>query len=393
MIEGIADHAETKKKSNRPHGTGSIWQPKGSTIWHIQYFRNGRRYRESAHTDNKTRANLLLKKRQAEITTGNFVGPKGERVLVNELAEDLLMKFRTGEIKGQRSLEWAERRWRKHVKPFFGELRAAQVGSDLISRYIQERQSKGASNASINRELAFLKRAFNVAMRAKPPKVHRVPAFPTLQENNVRKGFLADDQYDKLAAECAKQGLWMRALLAVACNFGWRKSELLNLKVSQIDLFARVIRLEVGETKNSEGRTVKMTDEAYTLLAACIQGKQPNDYVFTRNDGQPVRDFRQTWRNACTRAGVPALLFHDLRRTGARNLRRLGVGETTIMRIGGWKTRSVFDRYNIVDESDLADAAEKLNQKHRERMVSKQIAPKQPQSTVMEPVAKESALN
>ena len=130
----------------------------------------------------------------------------------------------------------------------------------------------------------------------------------------------------------------------------------------------RVIRLEVGETKNSDGRTVKMTDEAYTSLVPCVSGKQPNDFVFTRDNGQPVRDFRQTWKNACTRAGVAALLFHDLRRTGARNLRRVGVGETTIMRIGGWKTRSVFDRYNIVDESDLVDAAEKLNQKHRERM-------------------------
>jgi hypothetical protein len=87
------------------------------------------------------------------------------------------------------------------------------------------------------------------------------------------------------------------------------------------------------------------------------------------------------------------VLFHDLRRTGARNLRRLGVGETTIMKIGGWETRSVFDRYNIVDESDLADAAERLNQKHRDGMVSKQIAPKQPQSTVSTPVANEGALN
>jgi hypothetical protein len=57
----------------------------------------------------------------------------------------------------------------------------------------------------------------------------------------------------------------------------------------------------------------------------------------------------------------------DLRRTGCRNLRRLGVHEKTIMKIGGWKTRSVFDRYNIVDEKDLADAAAKLDQKALER--------------------------
>ncbi len=47
------------------------------------------------------------------------------------------------------------------------------------------------------------------------------------------------------------------------------------------------------------------------------------------------------------------LLFHDLRRTAARNYRRLAVGETVIMRIGGWKTRSVFERYNVITQEML----------------------------------------
>jgi integrase len=62
--------------------------------------------------------------------------------------------------------------------------------------------------------------------------------------------------------------------------------------------------------------------------------------VFTRPDGKPVRDFRETWANACKAAGVPGLLFHDLRRTAARNLRRAGIAEGIIMKIGGWRTRS-----------------------------------------------------
>jgi integrase len=135
-----------------------------------------------------------------------------------------------------------------------------------------------------------------------------------------------------------------------------------------------------------------MTATVRELLTQCILRKTPDDYVFTRDRGEPIRDFRAAWGNACCAAGVgkrlcrrcgqivtPAwycascgkkralrelkyvgLLFHDLRRTGARNLRRAGVAEGVIQKIGGWKTRSVFERYAIVDQRDIADAMQKL---------------------------------
>jgi integrase len=156
-------------------------------------------------------------------------------------------------------------------------------------------------------------------------------------------------------------------MLAVGCSFGWRKGEVLGLRVKQVDLAAGTIRLEQGTTKNNEGRTVKMTGDVYTLISACVIGKQAEEHVFTRDDGKPVLDFRKAWDNACERAGVPSLMFHDLRRTGARNLRRLGVSEGVIQKIGGWKTRSVFDRYNIIDTADLEDAARRLDEKQKAR--------------------------
>jgi len=132
------------------------------------------------------------------------------------------------------------------------------------------------------------------------------------------------------------------------------------LRVSQVNIAAGTIRLEPGTTKNSEGREVSMTLPVRTLLTQCVQGKGSHDYVFTRDGGRPVRDFRGTWANACEAGKVPNLLFHDLRRTAARNLRRAGVAEGVIMKIGGWKTRSVFERYAIVSQSDIRDAMTKL---------------------------------
>lgn len=105
-----------------------------------------------------------------------------------------------------------------------------------------------------------------------------------------------------------------------------------------------------------------MTDSVHKLLSALVHGKSANDFVFTRANGNPVRDFRGTWRKACAHAGVPELLFHDLRRTGARNLRRAGVAEGIIMKIGAWRTRSVFERYAIVSRTDMNDAILKLEE-------------------------------
>ena len=66
--------------------------------------------------------------------------------------------------------------------------------------------------------------------------------------------------------------------------------------------------------------------------------------------------FYKAWHAACKRAGVPGKLVHDFRRSAARDMRRAGIREGEIMRLCGWRTRSMFDRYNIIDEADLSAA-------------------------------------
>jgi len=159
-------------------------------------------------------------------------------------------------------------------------------------------------------------------------------------------------------------------MLETAHNYGWRVSELLSLRVGQVDLAARTVRLDPGTTKNMEGREVSIESGTLLhLLRRCLDGKRPEDHVFTRGD-KPVRDFRKSWENLCADAGVPTLLFHDLRRTAARNLRAAGVPEEVIMKIAGWRTSSIFKRYAIVDQKDIRVALQQL-----ERARQKQADP------------------
>jgi len=246
--------------------------------------------------------------------------------------------------------------------------------------------------------VAALKRMFRLGQQCTPAKVLRMPHFPHLRENNVRKGFLEDSQYRKLVEG---QELWFRTIVECGRTYGWRISELLSMKVKQVDLMQRVIRLDPGTTKNSDGREVFMTDALYLLLAACAEGKSGEDAVFTRPNGIPVRTLRDAGEKACTVAGVgqfvcadcaiprqtgapcqkcsgnrtryTGLIFHDLRRTAARNLRRAGISETVIMKIGGWRTRRVFERYAIVSRGDIVDAMQKLQINQQESQISHEI--------------------
>jgi len=121
---------------------------------------------------------------------------------------------------------------------------------------------------------------FRLGQQSTPPKVVGAPKFPKLAENNIRKEFLEDGQYRKLIEYCPE--LSFRSLVECGRTYGWRISELPTMRVNQLDVAQRVIRLEPGTTKNREGREVLMTDMVCKLLSALVHGKSADDYVHNK---------------------------------------------------------------------------------------------------------------
>ena len=359
---------------------GSIYQ-RGDVYW-IKYYRNGKPYRESCHTDKITKAERLLKKRDGEIADGKLPGIYFDKVKFDDLAKDFLTDYRINERdsiqKAARSIEY--------LKKAFGGMRATDITTDKIKTYIEKRIEEGLSNASINRELAALKRMFHLGAQCTPPRVNLIPYIPMLKESNVRKGFFEQSEYLALKNALPEH---LKSIIVFAYHSGWRKGEILGLTWGRVDLKEGIVTLDPGETKNEKGRTLYLNDELLTELKALFSQRRLDcPYVFQR-DGNPIKDFRWSWDLACIKAGlfnvvrddegnemkVPTRIFHDFRRTAVRDMVRSGVPEGVAMKISGHKTRSVFDRYNIVSDQDLKEAAKK-KQAYYERQGSEVVETK-----------------
>jgi integrase len=335
---------------------GTIYK-RGNTYW-IQYYRNGKPYRETTKSKKEADAKRLLKKREGEISEGKLPGIYFDRIRFDELAEDFLTDYR---INGRKSTERAERSVRR-LKKHFGGFRVPQITSPKINAYILHRmKNEGAANATINRELSALKRMLNIGAQQTPPKVDRVPHISMLKENNVRQGFF--EHADFIALRNALPS-YLKGLVTFAYKTGWRFSEITGMTWSQVDLDNGIVRLEVGETKNDGARTVYLDDELQEVFQKQWEcrglGKKVLPYVFPNEIGTgKISDFRGSWQTACKDVQIGNKLFHDFRRTAVRNMVRAGIPEGVAMKISGHKTRAVFERYNIVNDADLKLAAQK----------------------------------
>jgi integrase len=331
---------------------GSIYRRKGSKNYWIRYYKNGRAFSESTKSTKLEVAKRLLRLREGEISQGKLPGLCFERVRFEELVEDYLSDYR---INKKKTLAHAER-YAQILQEAFGGMKVPDITTTRIKAFIEKRMGDGMANASINRELSALKRMFSLAVKTTPPKASMVPYIPMLKEDNVRKGFFEHGKY--LALRNALPD-YLKPLLTFGYLTGWRWGEMVGIRWNQVNLKDGIVRLEPGETKNGKGRTLFLEPELLDLLKDLHRNRRLDCQLVFHRSGKKIGDIRKSWMNACDEVGIPGMLFHDLRRSGVRNMVRAGIPETVAMAISGHKTRAVFDRYNITSDDDLKEAARK----------------------------------
>lgn len=340
---------DQQQTTRRARGEGSLYQ-RGSTWW-ICVYANGKQIRESTQTGDEERAKKYLRHKLKEVGALELAGKplitsRDRRKTVSDLMDALEKDFAIRDILTAQAKSQVKR-----VRADFAGERAMNLSKEDVDLYIERRLAAGDAPASINRTTGLLKQGYIFA-ELPVPKIRKLD-----ESGNVRHGFFSELEVRRVMANLDSD-------LADFTLFGWltgmRKAEIASLRWE--DVAGDEIRLRAENAKTGEGRTIPFEGELADLIERRKKARQfkvkdvtmISPLIFHRN-GEPIREFRKSWATACRLAGVRRL-FHDLRRSAARNMLNAGVPQAIAMQITGHRTDSMFRRYAIVTPNDVRSA-------------------------------------
>ena len=356
---------------------GQLYRSGEGRVWMMRYVvpRPGgkrERVKETSGTRDRAEAEEVLRKAVSRAFVARekeepMPTPKTRRVTVGDLLDALVVYWREKGVKDLNESGVAA------LRKIFGHRRAEEITIETVRAYRRKRLAEGMTNATVNRGVDALKRAFAVAAREK--RILQVPTFPEKlsERGNVRQGFLDQAQVNRLVSRLQRP---LDDMVRFAFATGWRQGEVRGLRWEWVT--ANEIRLP--DSKNGAPRSLSIAGADLSAMFERLRkartfqtasGTKISEFVFHRQ-GRPMGKGRigREWRRACCAVGLgrregldgkgaySGAIFHDMRRSAVRSMIRGGVPEAVAMKVSGHKTRSMLDRYNIVDTKDTAVALE-----------------------------------
>jgi integrase len=341
----------------------NLYKREGSKVWWAQFTHRKRRYQFSTKETNRRKAEDYAVNFKSNVTRGEAgLIPKVETPspTIGELLDRLKKHYA---VQGKDSVQTLSHL--AHARIDFGAKRSDTITKEAIQAYQKKRQEAGAANATINRATEILHKAYTNAGLTPPD-------FKELPENNARQGFFTRSEVDRLLTHLPED---LRDFCLWSFLTGMRCGETKSLAWSSVT--DNTIRLKGEDAKTKKPRTIVCSGELVDLLQRRREArtvKLPSGAITAatlifHRDGGAIGEFRKSWKTATKKAGCPGRIFHDLRRSGVRNLIRAGVPQNVAMRISGHRTDSTFRRYDICNEDDLAQAMISLQKFHEAEKV------------------------
>lgn len=332
---------------------------KRHNIWWMSLTYQGRQVRRSTETSDKKLAEAILGKLRVKIVEGRFFDVSEEKDRTFNEMMDRYLQEKTG-TKAPTSSQRDEQ-CLAHLRPVFGTLTLAEVTPKLLARYKAQRRQQ-AKPATVNKELALVRHAFNVAMRewewCRDNPMRRV----SLEKvRNERDRWLSPEEEIRLLTHSVP---WLQDILVFALNTGMRKGEILGLEWRAVDLHREV--LVVMKSKNGEKRTVPLNTSLVQLLKRKGAVRTKESFVFTTSCGTRIddRNLTRALYSAIKKAEITDFRFHDLRHTFATRLAQAGVDLYKVQRLLGHKSASMTQRYAHHSPESLREGVLTLERHH-----------------------------
>ena len=285
---------------------------KRCNTWWMSFMYQGQQVRRSTGTTDKRLAEAILGQVRVQIVEGRFFE---KQEVQHRTLKELMDRYAT-EHAARRANHRRELTSVKNLKAFFGNPTLDQITPKRIVAYKNQRYTDGVKPATMNRELATLKKAFNLARRewewCTDNPVCRVSME---KENNSRDRWLTVEEEQRLLPAAAP---WLRELIVFAIYTGMRMGEILALTWTGVDLFRRTVT--VFRSKNGERRTIPASTTVLDLLKHKYATRPGTaDIVFHSESQTPLdgSNIRRALNIALDSAKIQDLHFHDLRHTFA----------------------------------------------------------------------------